>query len=194
MELEGIIIQDSTRISKSGNNMSHTQIALFRPEIPQNTGNIGRLAFCTGSRLHIIGEPSFSLDEAAVKRAGIDYWHQVDLSRHLDWMDFSRYIGELSVKQGVEQRVVVLSRFSDRLYTDYEYTGNEILLFGRETTGVPDEILEYTEQTNPGGILRIPVFEDCRSLNLANSVSIVLYESLRQRNFPGLRSFGKDLK
>lgn len=174
--------------------MPKTEIALYRPEIPQNTGNIGRLTFCTGSRLHIIGNPSFSLDESAVKRAGIDYWNRVDLRKHGEWSDFIGYLDKRSEEKKSRQKLVVLTRFSDLIYTDYNYTGNEILLFGRETTGVSDEIIQYARQTNPEGILRIPVFEDCRSLNLANSVSIVLFESLRQRGFPGLRNPGGDLR
>lgn len=163
-----------------------TQIALYRPEIPQNTGNIGRLSWCTGSRLHIIGQPSFSMDDAAVKRAGLDYWHRVDLQRHEDWSLFRHYLDQRRVKGAQRTPIVALSRFARRPFTDYEYTGNEILLFGRETTGLPEEIVKELEQEFPDSLLRLPVHKECRSLNLSNTVAIVVYESLRQRGYPGL--------
>ncbi len=168
--------------------MNRTEIALFKPEIPPNTGNIGRLTFCTHSRFHIIDKPSFSLDESAVKRAGLDYWNQVDLHLHQDWTGFRQYVKSRSLEKGKPQNILAFSRFARRSYTDYEYTGNEILLFGSETTGLPDDIIEELNRDYPDCALRIPVFEECRSLNLANSVAIVLFESLRQRGFPGLNT------
>lgn len=158
------------------------QIALYRPEIPPNTGNIARLSICTGSRLHIVGEPSFSLDEAAVRRAGIDYWHRVDLTRHEDWPGFTG-----AMEAEASGPLLLFTRFADSLYCDYEFQGNEVLVFGRESSGLPTEVLEYAT-TNPlSRALRIPVADDCRSLNLGNAVAVVLYEALRQTDFAGVR-------
>lgn len=166
--------------------MPAVEIALYRPEIPPNTGNIARLSVCTGSRLHIIGEPSFSLDEAAVRRAGLDYWHLVDLHRHEDWKSFVKYVEKRSDEKGRPQKVLGLTRFAGRSYSNYEYRGDEILLFGRETSGLPREVVDWLEEDERGETLRIPVSADCRSLNLSNSVAILTFESLRQQGFPDL--------
>jgi len=158
------------------------EIALYRPEIPPNTGNIARLSWCTGSALHIVGRPSFSLDEASVRRAGIDYWDQVDVRTHADWDAFVESLGEKGLA-----RVALFTRFASRLYTRHEYASNDILVFGRETSGLPESIVEAVGRRYPERILRLPVFEKCRSLNLANAVAVAVYEGLRQLDFPGLR-------
>ena len=156
-------------------------ICLYKPEIPQNTGNIGRICVCTGSRLHIIGEPSFSLSETAVRRAGLDYWPRLILSLHEDWPAFQ---GSYSESGG---RTILITKFAKNSYADFKFRMDDRLVFGRETSGLPDEIVREVKKTHPENILRIPVMEDCRSLNLANAVSIVLFEALRQNGFPGLK-------
>ena len=154
------------------------QIALYRPEIPPNTGNIARLSICTGCRLHIVGEPSFSMDEAAVRRAGIDYWDRVDLHRHEGWEAFT----DRMEAEG-PRPVLLFTRFAEELYYDYLYRGNEVLVFGRESTGLPEEVLSYAGRRPENRALRIPVAADCRSLNLSNAVAVVVYEALRQTNY-----------
>ena len=171
-------------------------IALYKPEIPQNTGNIGRLCYCTGSSLHIIGEPSFSLSDSAVKRAGLDYWDQLKLTLHKDWALFLAFFS-------LEYRFVLLTRFASKSYADYVYTDKDVLIFGSETRGLPKSILASSAKlplspvhgVNQATVelqqmktnLRIPVSEASRSLNLSNSVAIVLYEALRQQAFPSLK-------
>lgn len=161
------------------------EIALYRPEIPQNTGNIGRVAFCTGSRLHIIGEPSFSMSDAAVRRAGLDYWKELDLVLHEDWKKFIEYFS-IAPGENSQRSLLLYSKFGEKRYCDHKYQSDDILVFGRESSGMPEEILESARRDNPGSILRIPVRENCRSLNLSNAVSIVLFEALRQLDFPNL--------
>lgn len=166
--------------------MNGVEIALYKPEIPQNTGNIGRLTVCTGSRLHIIDKPSFSLDESSVKRAGLDYWHKVDLHLHENWSSFLEYQRAGSLENGINKKILLFTRFSHRPYTEWDYTGNELLVFGQETSGLPDFVIEEVRTTCPECLLRIPVNDDCRSLNLSNSVALAAYESFRQRGYPGL--------
>ena len=157
------------------------EIALFRPEIPPNTGNIARLSVCTGSRLHIIGQPSFSLAESRVRRAGIDYWNEVDLTLHSGWESFRL---ETKRQKKQERTIVLFTRFADNCYADHRFKTDDILVFGRETSGLPAEIIEEIAGKYPARILRLPVQQRCRSLNLANAVAIVLYEGLRQLDFP----------
>ena len=156
-------------------------IALFQPEIPPNTGNIGRLCYCTHSHLHIIGQPAFSLDEAAVKRAGLDYWPQLKLQRHADWISFRR-----SISSSSSARILLFTRFAQYVYSEIQFKASDILVFGSESKGLPQNILEEIRAESPCQLLRIPVAGECRSLNLSNAVAIVLYEALRQQNFPML--------
>lgn len=161
------------------------EIALYRPEIPPNTGNIARLSVCTGSRLHIIGKPSFSMDEAAVRRAGLDYWHEVDLHLHEEWDAFLEYVARRSRETG-GRRVILISKFGRKSHSEHQFRGDEILVFGRESSGLPEHIVQSVLLEDPERILRIPVRDLCRSLNLSNSVAILIYEALRQLDFPGL--------
>jgi tRNA (cytidine/uridine-2'-O-)-methyltransferase len=163
-------------------------IVLFEPEIPQNTGNIGRLCVCSGSRLHIVGQPAFSLEESAVRRAGLDYWHRLDLSLHADWSGFLEYADERAQDTGADLASVLLyTRFARRLYCDHTYGSGDFLVFGRETSGLPDYVRESILRRQwEDHLLRIPVGAECRSLNLSNTVALVLYEALRQQGFPGL--------
>ena len=163
------------------------EIALFEPEIPPNTGNIIRLTVCTGTSLHIVGKPSFSLEDSMLRRAGLDYWSLSRMQTHESLEDFVGYIGQRDSQspEEVKGRFLLLSRFAQRAHSEHQFRGNEILLFGRESTGLPDSIRSLFEKAQ---WLRIPVHKSCRSLNLANSVSIVLYEGLRQLGFPGLET------
>ncbi len=144
-------------------------VALVEPEIPPNTGNIARLCAATRTPLHIVGAPGFRMDDRTLKRAGLDYWNEVELHRHLD---LARLWSALP-----ESRFVYLTTKSDRAYYDWEFRSGDCLVFGRETRGLPEELLA----ANPDRCLTIPMPNpNVRSLNLANSVGIVLYEALRQ--------------
>ena len=144
-------------------------IALVEPEIPPNTGNIARLCAATFTALHIVGATGFRMDDRTLKRAGLDYWNEVSLHRHID---LERLYTALP-----DSRFLYFTTKTDRPYTDWEYQDNDCLIFGRETRGLPEDLLEENWER----CLTIPMpNENVRSLNLANSVGIVLYEALRQ--------------
>jgi len=146
-------------------------IALFEPEIPPNTGNIARLCAATFSELHIVGVTGFKMDDRTLKRAGLDYWNEVALHRHID---LDRLYSALP-----DSRFVYLTTKTERSYTDWQYLENDCLVFGPETRGLPEDLLNK----NSSNCLTIPMPNSAvRSLNLANSVGIVLYEALRQLN------------
>ena len=150
-------------------------IVLVEPEIPPNTGNVARLCAVTGVPLHLVGPLGFRLDDRELKRAGMDYWAQVDWQLWEDWVAFAVGIPDRSRCWFVEQGGV-------RRYDEVEYGPEDYLIFGRETAGLPETLLK----ANVKSWLRIPMFnEQSRSLNLANCVSIVLYEALRQQGFAG---------
>lgn len=145
-------------------------VALIEPEIPPNTGNIARLCAATFTPLHLVGKLGFRTDDKAVRRAGLDYWSEVDLRFHLD-------IDALHAALP-ESRFVYLSKKADRVYTDFRYERGDCLVFGSETRGLPDELL----RANWDRCLAIPMLNRrVRSLNLATAVGIVLYEALRQQ-------------
>ena len=147
-------------------------IALVEPEIPPNTGNIARLCAATFTDLHIVGVAGFRLDEKAVRRAGLDYWDEVKIHRHID-------LAEL-YKSLPTSRFIYFTTKSKRIYTDWQFQPNDCLIFGRETRGLPEDLL----QANWERCLTIPMpNKNVRSLNLATSVGIVLYEALRQVEF-----------
>ena len=153
-------------------------IVLLEPEIPQNTGNIGRTCMVTGSRLHLIEPLGFLLTEKNLKRAGMDYWHQLDVTRYLNFEDF--------MERNPDVPLYFATTKAQQLYTDVRYETDAFLMFGKESAGIPEEILvQYEPQC-----IRIPMAEDCRSLTLSNSVSIVLYEALRQNGFLQLEQKG----
>jgi tRNA (cytidine/uridine-2'-O-)-methyltransferase len=151
------------------------QIVLYQPEIPQNTGNIARLCAATGSELHLIEPLGFFWDDQKLKRAGLDYWELVKIKRHLN---FEAYLNEFPGK-----RLYYLTTKASRSYSDAKYNADDALVFGPETRGLPATILAREPEYN----IRIPMRPDARSLNLANSVAIVLYEALRQQGFPTLK-------
>jgi tRNA (cytidine/uridine-2'-O-)-methyltransferase len=146
-------------------------VALVEPEIPPNTGNVARLCAATYTPLHIVGAPGFRLDDRAVKRAGLDYWPEVDLRRHRDI--------EALYQALPQSRFLYLTTKATQKYTDWQFADGDCLVFGRETRGLPEELL----RANRERCLTIPMPNpNVRSLNLATSVGIVLYEALRQLN------------
>ena len=148
------------------------EVLLFEPEIPQNTGNIGRLCVNAGVSLGIIGNPSFSLEEKAVRRAGLDYWKELEFRKYADWEDFLATQTTLN-----PQRIFLVSKFGRVDYAKLRYLPSDRLVFGRETKGLPKEILEDPRCFET---IHIPMAENSRSINLSNAVAIVLFEALRQ--------------
>jgi tRNA (cytidine/uridine-2'-O-)-methyltransferase len=150
-------------------------IVLLEPEIPPNTGNVARLCAATRSTLHLIEPRGFKLDDAQLKRAGMDYWQQVEWHRWPNWAAFAQ-----GLPAGA--RLWFVESNGPRRYTEAEFGPGDYLVFGRETAGLPKKLLE----DNPGRWLRIPMFNaKARSLNLSNCVALVLFESIRQQGFKG---------
>lgn len=146
-------------------------VALVEPEIPPNTGNIARLCAATFTNLHIVGVPGFRMDERAVKRAGLDYWDQVRLFKHRNLEALHEALPN--------SRFLFFTTKAERIYTDWKYEDNDCLIFGRETRGLPEDLL----RSNWERCLTIPMpNKQIRSLNLATSVGIVLFEAMRQTN------------
>ena len=150
-------------------------IVLHEPEIPQNTGNIGRTCLNAGASLHLIEPFGFILSDKKLKRAGMDYWESLDVARYMNYEDF--------MAQHAGATIWYASTKAGQRYTDVSYGKDDFIMFGREGGGIPEEILF----SNLPHCVRIPMQDGCRSLNLANSVAIVLYEALRQNDFPGLK-------
>ncbi len=150
-------------------------IALVEPEIPANTGNIARTCAATGSVLHLVRPLGFQTDDRTLKRAGLDYWHAVDVRYH----DSFRELKEAYP----DQRFICASTRATKCHTDMQYRDGDFLVFGKETAGLSTDILSEHEATS----IRIPIGEAVRSLNLSNSAAIVTYEALRQLGFPNLR-------
>lgn len=153
-------------------------IVLYEPEIPSNTGNIGRTCAATGSRLHLIEPLGFRLSEKNLKRAGMDYWNDLDVTRYLDYEDF--------LQRNPGAKIYMATTKGPNVYTDARFEPDCYIMFGKESGGIPEEIL-YENKENA---IRIPMNPSIRSLNLANSVAIVLYEALRQQNFAGMQTEG----
>ena len=149
-------------------------IVLYQPEIPQNTGNISRTCALTETTLHLIKPLGFSLDEKHLKRAGLDYWDLLDLHVYESFDDF--------IKKNPEAQIYLLTTKAESYYDAIAYDENAYLMFGKETAGLPESLLA----ANKEHCMRIPMIQDARSLNLSNSVAVVLYEALRQQEFPGL--------
>ena len=156
-------------------------IVLYEPEMPANTGNIGRSCVITGARLHLIEPLGFHLNEKMIKRAGLDYWDRLDVTRYMDYNDFLERNPE-----AVTNMFYATTKAKHR-YCDVQFTDDCYIMFGKESAGIPEEILVQ----HPESCVRIPMLPGERSLNLSNSVSIVLYEALRQLDFPGLESEGE---
>ena len=154
-------------------------VVLHEPEIPSNTGNIGRTCVATGTVLHLIKPLGFSLEEKALKRAGLDYWKDLDVRIYENFQDF--------LMKNPGARIYMATTKGHKTYTEVEYGPEDYLMFGKETAGIPEEILVDYEES----CIRIPMNESIRSLNLSNSVAIVLYEALRQNDFSGMQNYGK---
>ena len=146
-------------------------IVLHEPEMPANTGNIGRTCVAAGARLHLIEPLGFKLNEKMLKRAGLDYWDKLDVTVYDDYADF--------LEKNPGAKIYMATTKAQKTYCDVSYEDDCYIMFGKESAGIPEEILVDNEET----CIRIPMIGDIRSLNLSNSVAIVLYEALRQHNF-----------
>lgn len=154
-------------------------IILHQPEIPANTGNIGRTCVATGTSLHLIEPLGFRLNEKEIKRAGMDYWDKLNVTRYVNFEEFrERHPGA---------KIWMATTKAKHVYTDVAFGPDDFIMFGKESAGIPEEILVDYEET----CIRIPMLSDIRSLNLSNSVAIVLYEALRQQNFASMQMTGE---
>lgn len=154
-------------------------IVLHEPEIPANTGNIGRTCVATNTRLHLIEPLGFRLDEKSLKRAGMDYWGSLDVTTYIDYADF--------LERNPGAKIYMATTKAPKVYTEVSYEPDCYIMFGKESAGIPEEILVENEED----CMRIPMNGDIRSLNLGNSVAIVLYEALRQNGFAGMNLSGE---
>ena len=154
-------------------------IVLLEPEIPANTGNIGRTCVATGTRLHLIDPLGFKLNDKMLKRAGMDYWEKLDYTRYTNYEDF--------LEKHPGAKIWLATTKAKHCYTDVTFKMDDFIMFGKESAGIPEEILVDHEED----CIRIPMGHDIRSLNLSNSVAIVLYEALRQNGFPGMEEQGE---
>ncbi len=154
---------------------------LVEPQIPQNTGNIARTCSATGARLHLVGPMGFRVDDAKLKRAGLDYWHLLDITYYDSWNEFTL--------KNPEAEMFFFSTKAEKAHSDISYPDGCYLVFGKETAGLPEKLLF----DNPSRCIRIPMIHnpDARSLNLSNSVAVGVYEVLRQWNYPDLLIKGK---
>ena len=159
--------------------MATLNIVLFEPEIPANTGNIGRTCVATGTRLHLIEPLGFSLSEKALKRAGMDYWKDLDVTTYVNWEDFCQ--------KNPNAKIYFATTKARHVYSEVNYESDCYIMFGKESAGIPEEILKE----NPDTCVRIPMLGETRSLNLSNSVAIVLYEALRQNSFGQMKLEGE---
>ena len=158
--------------------MAKLNIVLYEPEIPANTGNIGRTCVATGTKLHLIEPLGFSLSEKALKRAGMDYWSQLEVERYVNYEDF--------LQRNPGAKIYMPTTKAKKIYSEASYEPDCYIMFGKESAGIPEEILvEHPEEC-----VRIPMIGETRSLNLSNSVAIVLYEALRQNQFDHMKLEG----
>jgi tRNA (cytidine/uridine-2'-O-)-methyltransferase len=154
-------------------------IILHEPEIPHNTGNIGRTCVATGTALHLIKPLGFSIDEKSVRRAGLDYWDKLDIYLYDDFEDF--------LQKNPNAVIYMATTKAKHTYAEVKYEENSFIMFGKESAGIPEDILIKYPDTS----IRIPMEPHIRSLNLSNAVAIVLYESLRQQNFSNMQLEGQ---
>lgn len=159
--------------------MPALNLVLIEPQIPQNTGNIARTCAATGARLHLVGPLGFTVDDKKLKRAGLDYWHLLDISYYENSEDFfnKNSCGEF----------FYFTTKGKNIYSSVQYPPDVYLIFGREDAGLPEELLF----TNPQTCVRLPMIDEARSLNLSNTVAVAAYEVLRQWGYPKLRSAGQ---
>ena len=154
-------------------------IVLHEPEMPANTGNIGRTCVAAGARLHLIEPLGFQINEKQLKRAGLDYWDKLDVTIYDDFNDF--------LEKNPGAKIYMATTKAHKVYTEVDYESDCYIMFGKESAGIPEEILVEHEED----CMRIPMNGDIRSLNLGNSVAIVLYEALRQNGFAGMNLSGE---
>lgn len=154
-------------------------IVLYQPEIPQNTGNIGRTCVATGTSLHLIEPLGFRINEKELRRAGMDYWEHLDVTRYTNYEEF--------LEKHPNAKIWMASTKAKHTYTEVEYGPDDFIMFGRESAGIPEEILVENEEN----CIRIPMLPAIRSLNLSNSAAIVLYEALRQNGFRDMQMQGE---
>lgn len=154
-------------------------IVLYEPEIPANTGNIGRTCVATGTRLHLIEPLGFRLNEKSLKRAGMDYWNDLDVTTYIDYADF--------LEKNPGAKIYMATTKAEHVYTDVQYEEDCYIMFGKESAGIPEEILVENREN----CVRIPMLGEIRSLNLGNSVAVVLYEALRQNQFAHMTREGQ---
>lgn len=161
-------------------NISVINIVLLEPRIPSNTGNIVRTCAATGARLHLIEPLGFEIDDKQLKRAGLDYWHLMDITIYKNLQDFYS-------KNNIDaNNFYYFTTKAKKVYSDITYPNNSYLFFGREDKGLPEDLL----YNNPNSCVRVPMCSEARSLNLSNTVAIAVYEVLRQLNFPQLQNSG----
>ena len=154
-------------------------IVLHQPEIPGNTGNIGRTCVATGTSLHLIEPLGFRLDEKSIRRAGMDYWEHLDVERYMNFAEFQ--------EKHPGAKIWMATTKAKKAYTEAAYAPDDYIMFGKESAGIPEEILVEHEES----CIRIPMLPAIRSLNLSNSVAIVLYEALRQQGFRQMQKEGE---
>lgn len=159
--------------------MAHLNIVLYEPEIPGNTGNIGRTCYATGTRLHLIEPLGFILNDKTLQRAGMDYWKNLDVIRYDDWQDF--------LDKNPDAKIYYATTKGKHVHTEVQYEEDAYIMFGPESRGIPEEILVE----HPDECVRIPMMGETRSLNLSNSVAIILYEALRQNDFSQMKLEGE---
>lgn len=153
-------------------------IVLLEPEIPANTGNIGRTCVATNTRLHLIEPLGFKLNEKSLKRAGMDYWSSLDVTTYIDYNDF--------LQKNPGAKIYMATTKAEKIYTEVQYEPGCFIMFGKESAGIPEEILVENKEK----CIRIPMVGDIRSLNLGNSAAVILYEALRQNQFEGMNHKG----
>lgn len=154
-------------------------IILHQPEIPANTGNIGRTCVATGTALHLIEPLGFRLDEKSIRRAGMDYWEHLDVTRYINFAQFQ--------EKHPGAKIWYATTKAKHLYTEASFGQDDFIMFGKESAGIPEELLVENEEA----CIRIPMMGEIRSLNLSNSVAVVLYEALRQNGFAGMQKEGE---
>ena len=154
-------------------------IVVHQPEIPANTGNTGRSCVATGTKLHLIEPLGFVLNDKNIKRAGMDYWEHLALERYVNYEEF--------VQKNPGAKIYYATTKAHKRYDEVSYGPDDFIMFGKESAGIPEEILVENEEN----CIRIPMLPEIRSLNLSNSVNIVLFEALRQQNFQGMEEYGQ---
>ena len=159
--------------------MARLNIVLVEPEIPQNTGNVARTCAATGARLHLVEPMGFRVDDKKLKRAGLDYWHLLDITYYASLDDF--------FARNPDGAFYYFTTKAQHVYADMSYPDNAYLVFGKETAGLPEALLF----ANPGRCVRLPMIGEARSLNLSNTVAVGVYEVLRQWGFPTLQNQGR---